>query len=113
MPGYKKACEYCGELVPPDANVCPFCGRSNPAGPARCPKCKSPIERTWKVCSNCSQPLVILCMKCGKQTFFGDYCDACGARLAVICPNPKCGFEQPPVGEKCVKCGKPLYQIKK
>jgi len=113
MPGYKKPCNYCNELVPPDSNVCPACGRVNPTGPLRCPKCKNPIERNWKVCSNCGLVLTINCPRCGKPTFFGDYCDVCGARLAIVCPNPKCGAEQPPVGVKCVKCGKPLYQAKK
>ena len=44
------------------------------------------------------------CPFCGKATFFGDYCDKCDKRLLVICPN--CLKEQPPIGEKCMKCGK-------
>jgi hypothetical protein len=28
--------------------------------------------------------------------------------LVVVCPNRKCKTEQPPIGEKCIKCGKPL-----
>jgi hypothetical protein len=28
--------------------------------------------------------------------------------LTVICANRKCKAEQVPVGNKCIKCGKPL-----
>lgn len=108
MAGYKHPCRYCDKLVPPESNVCPICGRKNPIGPLRCPKCKNPIEKGWVSCSNCGLTLKIICPKCGIETFFGDYCDSCKAPITVICPNPKCRTEQPPVGEKCIKCGKPL-----
>jgi len=108
MPGYKHPCRYCGKLIEAEANVCPFCGKINPLGPLRCPKCRNPIEKDYLVCPDCGLKLKILCPKCGKETFFGDYCEACGQRLTVICPNPRCKFEQPPVGENCLKCGKPL-----
>ena len=106
MPGYKQSCRFCGKLVPPNSAVCPFCEKLNPIGPLRCPKCRAPIQEDWKVCSSCGLSLEIKCPKCGKMTFFGDYCKHCGAMLVVVCP--KCRTEQPPVGEKCVKCGKPL-----
>jgi len=108
MSTYKKPCEKCGELVPPDANVCPFCGRQNPTGPQRCPKCRSPVEQGWKVCSNCGFALAYTCPKCGKPTFPANFCDSCGAKLTVVCPNKKCGFEQFPTGDTCIKCGKKL-----
>jgi rRNA maturation protein Nop10 len=52
--------------------------------------------------------LEVACPNCGKVVFFGDYCQACGAQIAVVCPNRKCKTVQPPVGDKCIKCGKPL-----
>jgi predicted amidophosphoribosyltransferase len=106
MPGYKHPCRYCGKLVSTDDNVCPFCGKVNPVGPQRCPKCRNPIETGQVRCSNCGLSLQINCPNCGKPTFFGDYCQNCNNRLTVICP--KCKTEQPPLGEKCIKCGKPL-----
>ena len=108
MGGYKQSCRYCGKLISDDSNVCPYCGKVNPLGPLRCPKCKNPVEREYKVCSNCGQNLEIVCPKCGEKTFFGDYCEHCGARLVVVCPH--CKTEQPPIGNKCIKCGKPLYK---
>lgn len=106
MPGYKHPCKYCGKLVSVDDNVCPFCGKVNPVGPQRCPKCRNPIETGQARCSNCGLSLQINCPYCGKPTFFGDYCQNCTRRLTVICG--KCKTEQAPLGEKCIKCGKPL-----
>jgi hypothetical protein len=108
MPGYKHPCRHCGKLVPPDANVCPFCGKVEPRGPSRCPKCRTPIEEGWVRCSSCGLKLEIACPHCGRPTFFGDYCGNCDGRLTVVCPHPKCGIEQPPLGDRCAKCGKPL-----
>ena len=106
MPGYKHPCRYCGKLVSPDSNVCPFCGKVDPSGPLRCPQCRNPIEKGWEKCSNCGLLLRVECPECGKLAFFGDYCEHCDTRLVVVCQ--KCKTEQPPIGEKCVKCGKPL-----
>jgi len=106
MAGFMHPCRYCDKLVPPDSNVCPLCGKVNPTGPLRCGRCKTPIMKGWAACPGCGLVLDAACPSCGKATFLGDYCDQCGARLAVICP--KCKTEQPPVGDKCFKCGKPL-----
>ena len=108
MVGYDLPCRYCEALVPPDSAFCPVCGKVNPTGPLRCPKCRSPIRKAWARCSHCGLPLKINCPHCGKETFFGDYCEHCSGRLVVTCLNPRCGFEQPPVGDVCVKCGRPL-----
>ena len=105
MSGFKKPCKYCGQLVPPNSNICPMCGKVNPLE-TRCPKCRTPIQLGWLRCSNCGLSLSINCPKCGKPTFFGDYCQNCGAQLVVECK--KCHTVQPPIGPKCVKCGKPL-----
>lgn len=108
MAGYKHPCRYCDKLIPPESKVCPFCGKVNPLGQFRCPKCRNPVQKDWKRCSNCGLSLEIICPVCGKETFFGDYCEQCDARLVVVCPDKKCREEQPPIGEKCIKCGKPL-----
>jgi RNA polymerase subunit RPABC4/transcription elongation factor Spt4 len=108
MAGYKHPCNYCEQLIEKDAQFCPFCGKINPTGPLRCPKCRNPITKEYKICSSCGISLKIICPKCSKETFFGDYCDNCQQRLVVVCSNPKCKTEQPPVGDVCVKCGKPL-----
>ncbi|MFO8059082.1 MAG: hypothetical protein R6U70_00275 [Bacillota bacterium] len=108
MIGYKQPCRYCETLVDPNASVCPMCGKVNPAGPLRCPVCRNPTRRQWVNCSNCGTSLRLTCPQCGEETFLGDYCDHCGERLVVVCPNPKCGAEQPPVSDTCLKCGKPM-----
>jgi len=108
MPGYKHQCIYCGKLIENDAKYCPYCAKVNPLGPLRCPRCRNPITKEYKVCANCGLNLIIICPKCKKETFFGDYCDNCNERLLVVCKNPKCKEEQPPVQSNCIKCGKPL-----
>jgi len=109
--GFKHLCKYCDKLIPPNSTVCPLCEKSNPLGPYRCPKCHEPIEKDWKVCSHCNQNLRIVCPFCGKVTFFGDHCEDCGARLLVSCPH--CGQEQPPIGDKCIKCGESMEKKEK
>jgi predicted RNA-binding Zn-ribbon protein involved in translation (DUF1610 family) len=54
--------------------------------------------------------LNIPCPKCGKQTFVDAYCRECGADMFVACP--KCGAEQLPGKEKCVRCGKNMVKKK-
>lgn len=108
MVGYMQACRYCEAMVPPDAEFCPLCGKVNPVGPLRCPVCRNPTRKQWARCSNCGLSLRTACPGCGGETFLGDYCERCGGRLAVVCPHPKCGAEQPPVGDTCRECGKPL-----
>ncbi len=104
--GYKHPCKYCDKLVNQGAKVCPFCGKVSPLGPFRCPKCMNPTTRDQVVCSACGLALKIICPFCKKETFFGDYCDKCDKRLLIVCPN--CLKEQPPIGDKCMKCGKKI-----
>ena len=106
MSGYKQPCRYCDKLVPPDSNTCPYCGKVNPIGALRCPRCRNPIEKDYKNCSNCGLDLEIICPKCNQKTFFGDYCEHCSEHLIIVCP--KCKTEQPPINDKCIKCGKPI-----
>ena len=108
MSGYKHPCRYCGKLVSSGSNVCPYCGKIRPLESLRCPRCREPIDKDYIKCPNCGLDLKIECPHCKKKTFFGDYCEHCDARLVVICPNKKCKAEQPPIGDKCVKCGKSL-----
>lgn len=108
--GYKHACKYCEKLIPPDSATCPFCEKANPLGPFRCPKCHEPIEKNWKVCPKCNQNLRIVCPYCEKVTFFGDHCEDCDAKLLVNCPS--CDQEQPPLSDKCIKCGKSMDKNK-
>ncbi len=108
MIGYKHPCRYCDKLVPPMSKICPFCGKVNPLDQLRCPRCRDPIQKGWKICSSCGLDLVTICPQCAKATFFGDYCDHCQARLVVVCSQKKCGAEQPPIGDRCIKCGKPF-----
>ena len=112
MIGYKHPCRYCDEFIPPDSNVCPLCGRANPLR-MRCPKCRDLIRRSYANCGHCGLQLTITCPYCGESTFFDDYCDECDTRLLMMCSNEKCMLEQPPVGEVCSKCGKPLQPIEK
>ncbi|MDD5317350.1 MAG: zinc ribbon domain-containing protein, partial [Candidatus ainarchaeum sp.] len=83
--GYKHPCRYCGKLVPQGSKACPFCGKVSPLGPLRCPRCRNPVQKGDKACGACGLGLEIACPYCGKPTFFGDYCDNCGARLMVVC----------------------------
>lgn len=106
MPGYKHPCKYCGKLVSSDEGLCPFCGKVNPTEPYRCPRCRHPIDHGQIRCSDCGQSLRVKCPHCAQETFFGDYCGGCGKRLTIKCR--RCGEEQPPLGNKCIKCGKPL-----
>ncbi len=108
MPGYQRPCRHCKQLVPADAAACPICGKVNPVYGPSCPRCAAHLEIAWKRCPGCGLTLEITCPKCGKPTFLDDYCSQCQSRLTVICPNRKCLFEQAPIGNKCIKCGKPL-----
>ena len=107
MPGYKLPCRYCGKVIPPESNICPICGKANPIF-LRCPKCRDLIEKEWLNCPSCGLSLRVTCPTCKNETFFDDYCEKCDFALTVVCPNPKCRLEQPPLGNKCIKCGKPL-----
>jgi len=50
--------------------------------------------------------LRIICVKCGKPTFFDVYCEACGEKQEVECP--KCHTKQIPLKPQCVKCKQDL-----
>lgn len=108
MVGYKHPCRYCDQFVPAQARVCPFCGKVNPVDEWRCPQCRNPVEKGWVACSHCGLHLKIACPTCGEETFLGDYCETCDARLLAVCPHRKCGVEQPLGRTTCVKCAKPL-----
>lgn len=106
MPGYQHPCRYCDQFIEPDTNVCPLCGKNNPLGPLRCQKCRNPIIKGAKKCSHCGLDLTVECPKCGKNTFWGDYCEYCDAELQITCNH--CKTKQPLVNETCIKCKKNL-----
>lgn len=111
MVGFKKPCKYCNQLVDADAYVCPNCGKVNPLDTTRCPKCRAPTQEGQKACQHCGLVLTTVCPQCSKPTFFGDYCQNCGGSLLVTCP--KCKKQQPPLGDRCIYCKKPLSGGKK
>ncbi len=110
LPSFKRPCRYCSKLVMPEDVTCPFCGKESPIY-IRCPKCKAEVKRDYQKCPSCGQALQIICTKCGKQTFFDVYCDACGQKQEVECP--KCHTKQPPVFTNCISCKKQLPLIAK
>lgn len=107
MATYKHPCIYCDKLIPGDSNTCPYCGSADPFV-LRCPKCRKPVDSDYMKCPSCGFNLRVLCPFCGSETFTGSVCQICQKRLTVVCRNPKCGYEQYPASEKCVKCNKPL-----
>lgn len=112
MGSFSQICRYCQRLIPGDADFCPHCQRINPLA-ARCPRCRAPIRTSYKSCASCGLELEIQCPRCGRTTFFDDYCQHCSARLTVECPNPKCRLTQASTNEKCCGCGQPLPKTNK
>lgn len=109
MAGYKHPCIYCGKFIWHDSNVCPMCGHKDPFF-LSCPKCLNRVEKEWIKCSKCGLSLRVLCHKCGRNSFIQDHCEHCGTSMLVACSNKKCKFEQLPIGEECIKCGKLLIK---
>lgn len=89
----------------PEDVVCPFCGKESPIF-IRCLRCRSEIGKDYQKCPSCGQFLHIVCVKCGKPTFFDVYCEACGQKQEIVCAQ--CKTSQIPFSPNCVKCKKPL-----
>ncbi len=87
----------------PEDVTCPFCGKESPIY-IRCPRCSAEINKEYRTCPSCNQPLHVYCINCGKPTFFDVYCDSCGKKQEVECP--KCHAKQPPAFVKCNYCKK-------
>ncbi len=106
MPGYKRACRFCGQLVDEDSVVCPFCTRAHPLVPV-CPYCVAPIDLAWTVCNSCKKPLTVACPKCtspvGPDT---DVCEKCHAVVRYRCPA--CAVVVVLDAKKCGRCGAKL-----
>jgi RNA polymerase subunit RPABC4/transcription elongation factor Spt4 len=81
---YREPCRYCDKMIPPESVVCPSCSRINPLGPIRCPKCRNLVDESSNVCAHCGMSLEIECPKCGRMTFYEEYCEYCGMRLRGI-----------------------------
>lgn len=107
MAGYDKACIGCGNLIGYDSKFCPICTRMSPFYDA-CPSCSAEIKRGWQRCASCGRMLTIPCPFCGKPTFVGDKCDACGASLMITCSNRLCLAPQFFENIKCTACGKKI-----
>jgi len=101
LPSYKRPCRYCGKLVLPEDYTCPFCGKESPIY-IRCPKCKAETQKEYQKCPSCGQALHVLCVRCGRPTFFDVYCETCGQKQEVECL--KCHTIQIPFDSRCVKC---------
>ena len=106
MPGYKKACRFCGKLVDENSAFCPFCSRAHPHH-AVCPYCSAPIETGWTLCNKCGRALVTACQKCGSPAGPDtDVCEKCGAVVRYRCPSCAAVVVS---GEKvCNRCGNKL-----
>ena len=106
MPGYKKPCRFCKNLVDENSAFCPFCGRAHPHQMV-CPYCFAPIAEAWTVCNKCGKALVIPCPKCGSPA--GPDADVCGNCHAVVrfrCPS--CAAVVAPAEKRCTRCGAKL-----
>lgn len=107
MAVYKEPCRHCGALLMRDSRFCSKCGSHAPFVDL-CPTCLREICREDAVCSGCGRLLRLTCPHCGKQTFVGETCDACGMSLLRKCPNPRCGEMQFCENTKCTACGRKL-----
>lgn len=107
MAGYDKPCIGCGAFIGYDSRFCPACGRLSPFCDA-CPGCHAQIQREWRRCPACGRDLYVACPFCGRSTFAGDKCDACGKPLTIRCANARCGSWQFFQNTVCTECGKKI-----
>jgi len=106
MPGYKKPCRFCGQLIDENSIYCPFCTRAHPHQMV-CPYCFAPITPQFTLCNKCGKPLVIQCPKCqapvGPDT---DVCERCKNVVRYRCAT--CAAVIVPVEKVCNRCGAKL-----
>lgn len=74
-----------------------------------CPGCGTVLPKTAKFCHNCGKKIEnlneneVICPHCGKKTVKGKFCSECGQPLVNKCP--KCGTELAPGAKFCPECG--------
>jgi predicted amidophosphoribosyltransferase len=108
MPGYKRPCRFCGNLVDENSTVCPFCTRAHPLQMV-CPYCMAPIQATWTVCNSCTKPLNIPCPRCGAAVGPDlDVCEKCQSVVRYRCPA--CAAVVAPDSKRCARCGTKLKE---
>ena len=103
MPGYKRACRFCGQLVEANSAYCPFCRRAHPHQMV-CPWCLAPIQADWQACNKCGKALAIPCAKCGNPVGpDADACATCGTVARYRCPT--CAAVVAAKARQCDRCG--------
>ena len=106
MPGYKRPCRFCGNLVDENSAACPFCSRAHPLQMV-CPHCFAPVQAAWTVCNACAKPLVIPCPRCNAPAGPDD--DTCGKCHSVVRYRcPACAAVIAPGAKRCERCGTKL-----
>lgn len=106
MPGYKRPCRFCGNLIDENSAACPFCSRAHPLQMV-CPNCFAPVQPGWKVCNACAKPLVVACPRCGAPAGpDDDVCGKCSAVVRYRCPA--CAAVITPGAKRCERCGTKL-----
>jgi len=106
MPGYKRPCRFCGNLVDENSAFCPFCSRAHPLQSV-CPYCFAPLSAGWTICNKCGKPLQIPCPKCGNPTGPDlDVCEKCHSVVRYRCPT--CAAVVLPGASRCNRCGAKL-----
>jgi RNA polymerase subunit RPABC4/transcription elongation factor Spt4 len=109
MPGYKRPCRFCGNLVEENSAVCPFCARAHPLQMV-CPYCFAPIAADWTVCNQCRRPLIVACPKCGNPVGpDSDVCEKCRTVIRYRCPA--CAAVVPLGEKKCPRCNAKLKEF--
>ena len=103
MPGYKRPCRFCGQLVDETSNTCPFCGRAHPLQMV-CPYCMAPVQANWVLCNTCGKNLTVPCPKCGTPAGpDNDVCANCHTVIRYRCPT--CAAVISPGAKTCARCG--------
>jgi len=108
----QKKCQACGIGMDADKRFCAGCGHDTQrlsteekAAVPPCPKCGAKIiKEKVKFCTECGEPLVKRCGKCGGEiNGTPKFCPECGESLVKKCD--KCGTEIKGTLKFCSECG--------
>lgn len=109
MPGYKRPCRFCGNLVEENSTTCPFCSRTHPLEMV-CPYCVAPVQPAWTTCNVCGKPLSVVCARCGATIGPDlDACEKCHAVARYRCPA--CQAVVSLGAKRCDRCGAKLKEL--